>query len=455
MIGSTNHRIEMIGLFEASTDSRLLTRSCGNCSLHASHRSPIEEIKKVPITKRQILCLIALAYGNFCVAACVSLQAPFFPAECDIKGVSSLVYGLIFGIYELVILVASPIFGKMFAYVTPNFFLEAGLFLAGGTTVLFGILDKLSGPFEFTLFAFILRIFEGAGAAAFLTSCYTIMPLEFPEHISFLFALLETFFGLGLIVGPTVGGALFELGGYIMPFATLGSLMLLGSLVSIILLPKSGDYTQSKSPSVFSFLCDAGTLLDVLTIAGCLNLIGFNAATLEHHLRQFSLTPTEIGSIFIITGSVYALTNPLWGKLGEYKFDARWMAIIGTAINIVGLLFMGPVDFLPIQPKLWLVIVSLIIVGVGMAAKQVSAYIACLNDTINRRGYPNETSTYALVSAVNFSSCSAGAFVGPTVGGYLLGTIGYRGSTQVILGFEMLTLLLHIIYKIYGPKPSI
>ncbi|XP_053205515.1 MFS-type transporter SLC18B1-like [Panonychus citri] len=440
----------MLGFIDSADSHLMSTRSCGACSLHSSHRHALEEIRKVPISKRQILCLIALAYGNFCVAACVSLQAPFFPAECDNKGVSSQVYGLIFGIYELVILTASPIFGKMFAYVSPNFFLESGLFLAGITTVLFGILDRIADSLQFTVLAFSLRIFEGAGAAAFLTSCYTIMPLEFPDHISFLFALLETFFGLGLIVGPTVGGALFEVGGYITPFAVLGTCMILGSLVSIILLPKSGGVTQSKSPSVFAFLCDIGTLLDVLTIAGCLNLIGFNAATLEHHLRQFNLSPTKIGSIFIITGSVYALTNPLWGKLGEYKFDARWMSILGTAINIVGLLFMGPADFLPIEPQLWLVIVSLIIVGIGMAAKQVSAYIACLNDTINRRGYPNETSTYALVSATNFSSCSAGAFLGPSVGGYLLGTIGYRASTQVILGFEILTLILLVLYKLCG-----
>lgn len=103
----------MLGFIDSADSHLMSTRSCGACSLHSSHRHALEEIRKVPISKRQILCLIALAYGNFCVAACVSLQAPFFPAECDNKGVSSQVYGLIFGIYELVILTASPIFGKM------------------------------------------------------------------------------------------------------------------------------------------------------------------------------------------------------------------------------------------------------------------------------------------------------------------------------------------------------
>ena len=36
--------------------------------------------------RRQLLILILLYYGNFWVAACVSLQAPFFPREAESKG---------------------------------------------------------------------------------------------------------------------------------------------------------------------------------------------------------------------------------------------------------------------------------------------------------------------------------------------------------------------------------
>ena len=33
---------------------------------------------------------------------------------------------------------------------------------------------------------------------------------EFPDNVATMFAILETFFGLGMIMGPTVGGALYE-----------------------------------------------------------------------------------------------------------------------------------------------------------------------------------------------------------------------------------------------------
>lgn len=48
------------------------------------------------------------------------------------------------------------------------------------------------------------------GNAAFLTASFAIIAKEFPDNVATTFASLETFFGLGLIVGPTVGGALYQ-----------------------------------------------------------------------------------------------------------------------------------------------------------------------------------------------------------------------------------------------------
>lgn len=59
--------------------------------------------------------------------------------------------------------------------------------------------------------------------------------------VIFLQASLETFFGLGLIVGPTLGGALYALGGYSLPFAVLGSALFCAAVMSCFALPKHHD----------------------------------------------------------------------------------------------------------------------------------------------------------------------------------------------------------------------
>ena len=81
---------------------------------------------------------------------------------------------------------------------------------------------------------------------------------EFPDNVATMFAILETFFGigkykeltfdfvyifvynlLGMIMGPTVGGALYEAGGFTLPFVTLGGVLFLAALFCWVVLPSS------------------------------------------------------------------------------------------------------------------------------------------------------------------------------------------------------------------------
>ena len=69
----------------------------------------------------------------------------------------------------------------------------------------------------------IFRIIEACGNSGFLTGSFSMIAKEFPENVATMFAILETFFGIGMIVGPTVGGALYEAGGFTLPFVSLGN----------------------------------------------------------------------------------------------------------------------------------------------------------------------------------------------------------------------------------------
>lgn len=69
---------------------------------------------------------------------------------------------------------------------------------------MFGMLDRVPGHTMFITLAFVIRIVEALGNAAFLTSSFAIIAKEFPNSVGTTFATLETFFGLGLIAGPMV-----------------------------------------------------------------------------------------------------------------------------------------------------------------------------------------------------------------------------------------------------------
>ena len=71
-------------------------------------------------TKRQWLTLIVMGLADFCNAICVSLQAPFFPAEAEKKGATATEYGLVFGVFELVVFLISPIYGQYLNRIGPK-----------------------------------------------------------------------------------------------------------------------------------------------------------------------------------------------------------------------------------------------------------------------------------------------------------------------------------------------
>jgi MFS family permease len=57
-------------------------------------------------------------------------------------------------------------------------------------------------------------------------------------------------------------------------------------------------------------------------------------------------------------------------------------------------------------------------------------------------------STYGMVSALFFSSCSVGAFIGPSAGGYLLDNFGYRWSSMYIVLLDAIMIILFVLYKL-------
>ena len=68
--------------------------------------------KKFNLTKKQFITITLLSTFYLLASSYYSLLAPFLPSEALKKNVSQTKVGIIFGIFELVIILLSPIFGK-------------------------------------------------------------------------------------------------------------------------------------------------------------------------------------------------------------------------------------------------------------------------------------------------------------------------------------------------------
>lgn len=436
---------------EAPTTS--FDRSClirHTCSLDQKQASFQESIKnhRTRFTTRQLLKIFTYIYGNFFLAACVSLQAPFFPKEAEAKGASATEYGLVFGVYELAIIFMSPIVGKLVGQSSPKLWIQFGLLLTGMMTVIFGFLDRAPSGYCFITLAFVIRILEGVGAASFTTPSYTATAEEFPNDQATILSLLETSFGLGLICGPTLGGWLYEIGDYTLPFFALGSFLILGAFLNCMVCYKHEAVHHNSSErqaSYLQILLTPGIILDSLCVVTSLTFIGYNAATLENHLRQFNLSVMAVGSIFVITGTIYAITTPLWGKLSKLV-DTRLLCLIGCLQCAAGYIIIGPLPLLRAEPSLASIITALVLIGLGTGIKLVAALVGSFSYSINELGMPDNKSTFGVCSSIYHTSTSIGAFLGPSLGGILLDQFGYRDSTYFLFVFELLLIVGLVIF---------
>jgi len=398
----------------------------------------------ISFTRKQWLTVVVFSIADFCSAICVSLQAPFYPLEAELKGVSPTQYGMVFGVYELTIFIVSPLLGKYLNTLGVKRVFNTGIFTTGTCSVIFGLLDRIEGGDTFFILSFVIRIVEAAGNAGFLTASFSLIAKEFPDCVATMFAFLETFFGLGLIVGPSVGGSLYQLGGYSLPFITMGSTLLAAAVLALFVMP---EYTNDRGTEVVgkkgvleALRIPSVAVASVAVFAASVS-IGFLQASLEPHLRRFELSPLMVGVMFVINGGMYAVSAPLWGWACDKHLDPKNVIVAGSVLVTSGFLILGPAPFLPFETLYEVCILGLVLHGIGFGGEVVSAFAEAHKGALEA-GFPDSLDTYGLISGLWTSTFALGACVGPTVAGVLLDFCGFRFASLFVIALHAALLLL-------------
>ena len=236
----------------------------------------------------------------------------------------------------------------------------------GTMCVGFGFLNKINSANTFISLSFIIRIIEAFGNSAFLSSSFTMVAKMFPSSVSTMFGVVEMAFGVGMIIGPTVGGALYQAGGYTLPFGVLGGVLIIQSLVSTLLLPRLKDTdTASTGDADFGLvraLRIPAVMVAVLSVFSGSIAVGALQATLERHLAMFHLNPMQVGMMFMLYGASYAVLNPVWGWLSD-RVSSTAVILTGAVLLGLGCLLVGPVPGIGLSPSYNLTIVAIIIAG--------------------------------------------------------------------------------------------
>ncbi|XP_032507507.1 MFS-type transporter SLC18B1 isoform X2 [Phocoena sinus] len=350
------------------------------------------------LSREQIFVLISAASINLGSMMCYSILGPFFPKEAEKKGASNTVIGMIFGCYALFNLLASLVFGKYLVHIGAKFMFVAGMFVSGGVTVLFGVLDQVPEGPVFIAMCFLVRIIDAISFAAAITASSSILAKAFPNNVATVMGSLETFSGLGLVLGPPLGGFLYQSFGYEVPFILLGCIVLLMVPLNMCILP---NYESDPGKHSFWKLIILPKVAFISFVITSLSSgFGFLDPTLSLFvLEKFNLPAGYVGLVFLGLALSYTISSPLVGLLSdEMPHLRKWLLVFGNLITAGCYMLLGPAPFLHIKSE---------------------------------NGFEEGLSTVGLVSGLFGAMWSVGAFVGPTLGGFLYEKIGFEWAAAL------------------------
>ena len=150
--------------------------------------------------------------------------------------------------------------------------------------------------------------------------------------------------------GPTIGGFLFDIGGFALPFWASGGFSLLLAVASIFLLKDyeeaedETDRGKARDVSWREILTAPGVPISSLAII-CAGLAWqWYSPSLEPHLlNTYNLAASDTGLVFTAFGITYSIFSPVAGYLADRGLDGMVTMIVGNVIIMISFIFIGPI----------------------------------------------------------------------------------------------------------------
>ncbi len=349
-----------------------------------------------------------VTFATFTDIIAYSIGVPVLPDLSRRLGASPTTIGFLFASFGVTVLAVSVPMGAISDRVGRRLPLVGGLLTLSASTVLFAFADRLPALFA-------ARLVQGAAdAVTWVVGFALIADLYGPEERGRVMGLVMSGTTFGFMIGPTVGGWLYEQGGARQPFLVVAALAALGALgfAWLPLPPRSGVHEAVP----------LRTVLKVPSVAACaaaVVLVGGTIAMLEPVLALFlaadiGLGPSRIGLVFGAAALVSSALHPAFGRIADRSGGRR--------LTMAGLVVMAVV--MPVLGRIWSFesAAALYLITVVPIAMVVTPSLTYMAEATTKAGVGSFGVAYGLYNV----AWAIGLLFGPSVGGFLYEHLGFQ-----------------------------
>ena len=419
------------------------------------------------------LLLIFVAMATLWIQTSLSLYIPMYPGVAMKKGLSDSEIGVIMGMSPFISFLIYP-FMNIFVN-NNNFKLLFAIsgFYVSASLALFGLLTEMERtPFE--VFSLTFQILQAVAQAILFLASYAIMLRIFPKYRTITISVFEMFIGLGYMVGPPIGGALFDTFGFTLMFFGTGALSFIVVSVSVlILIPYKLDMETVEDEGKQDYLLGLKlfrhfdlVLLTILNLACAICFNYFVPVLGPFMAERHGMSASTVGLIFLSSNAVYVLAAPIMGIITtKVKFLTPFI-IIGFLIQAIGTFFVPPSEIFTnvlnstgvSSGELELIspYVGMTLVGFGF----ILSYLPILTELLNRAELQfQETSNITTtVSSIFVSVYYLGEGLGPLVAGLVAQyftldvVVVYLSGVLVFFAILALSFMIYDIFSVLRRK---
>lgn len=355
------------------------------------------------------VALVTLATFTDLVA--YSICVPVLPDLARRLGASATMIGLLFASFGLTLVAVGVPMGAVSDRAGRRLPLVGGMLALAGSTAAFAVADTL--PWLFTA-----RLIQGAAdGVTWVVGLALVADLYGPEDRGRVMGYVMSGTSVGIIVGPSIGGWLYEAGGVALPFLFASGLSL-ACAVGFAWIRPAATPAERPRQSIWSLARAPAVALCIVAVV----VTGATIAMLEPVLSLFFdgalfLGPADIGLLFGAAAVAGAVMPFVYGPMTD-RWGGRRLTLLGLALTALWMPMMataaGFSSALAIIVVLWIAIALIITPSL--------AYMAEVTASAGGDAYGVGYGLYNTAWGV-------GLLGGPALGGWLFERLGFATLT--------------------------
>ena len=407
------------------------------------------------------LNLVLISLILFFSATCLTLLVPFYSHEALARGVTVTQSGQVIGSIFLVNILLTPLVTRYVPVVGARTILLSGCIISALGNISYSFLTLLSSSNLFFIFSLVVRVVVGVGESAISATAYTLAAQQAgPRDQGKVLGLTEACFGAGTMLGPCLGGYLYQGWGFAIPFLVSGLALLLTGMASCVLLTSTTDHDKQGGGggvevSWCDILCSDGVMVSIVMNTLASSAYAWYTASLAPYLTiTYSLTVGQTGLVLLVNGLLYTSFTPVFGWLTDHYITGLQAQILGNLLISTSYMFIGPIPPLEsagVGHHVWVLCAAVGVQGVGSAALYLGSLLHMMR-AVSGQGEESQ----AMVSSLWCVAEWVGAYVGASMGSWSYDTMGFATGTMVegalVMMVTMLVMGLTIKQRVFSKK---